>query len=405
LYRPCTEYSRTVLDWRTSSSSRPVSVVRFPGTASGRADSRLFAAVTGSDGRPTGDQLRGVASVRWAYGTHGKTIEESYFGTDGERTEDKNRGVATVRWQYDTDWNTVEEGYLGADQRSKADRRLGPATIRWQYDQYGREIGSTMFDQNGKPARGSQDEGGLNSRRNERSGALREDASLFMFRAERRAGPRGGEANEVVNRGPTPIEGPSLDPLTGHRLPLFDLAAFQRRHEFGIRDLSRPTRASFELGQILLREKQEGVALERRIGDRAPGDDSSLVPFQTHDGHAQVAVRGSREAHEVGHLPPAAVHHPALRPVPGRPLRPPLKGKTHLRGGDRAAPANRVAAGLTGRVERQNLVGDGLFSCRWHTLACETCAASEKERNEDAERRESSGHPVRASRRPPRSPR
>src|SRR6266849_3574707 len=98
---------------------------------------------------PMVDRLRGVASVRWGYGTHGKTIEESYFGADGQRTEDKNRGVATVHWQYDADWNTVEERYLGADQRAKADRRLGVATIRWQYDRYGREIGTTMFDQNG----------------------------------------------------------------------------------------------------------------------------------------------------------------------------------------------------------------------------------------------------------------
>jgi hypothetical protein len=50
----------------------------------------------------------------------------------------------------------VEERYLGADQRSKADRRLGVATIRWQYDRYGREIGTTMFDQNGTPVPGSR---------------------------------------------------------------------------------------------------------------------------------------------------------------------------------------------------------------------------------------------------------
>ena len=65
--------------------------------------------------------------------------------------------MATVRWQYDADWNTIEERYLGADQRSKADRRLGVATIRWQYDQSGREIGTTMFDQNGAPVRGARD--------------------------------------------------------------------------------------------------------------------------------------------------------------------------------------------------------------------------------------------------------
>ena len=103
----------------------------------------------GVDRRPTGDRLRGVASVRWGYGANGKAVEESYFGTDGQRTDDKNRGVAIVRWQYDADMNTVEERYLGADQRSKEDRRLGVATIRWQYDRYGREIGTTMYDQYG----------------------------------------------------------------------------------------------------------------------------------------------------------------------------------------------------------------------------------------------------------------
>jgi len=129
---------------------RGVAVVRWRYDRQGNT---LEESYFGADGRPTGDQLRGVASVRWAYGAHGKTIEESYFGADGQRTEDKNRGVASVRWQYDSDWNTIEERYLGTDQRSKADRRLGVATIRWQYDRSGREIGSTMFDQNGTPVR------------------------------------------------------------------------------------------------------------------------------------------------------------------------------------------------------------------------------------------------------------
>jgi len=129
---------------------RGVAIVRWRYDRQGNT---LEESYFGSDGRPTGDQLRGVASVRWGYGTHGKTVEESYFGADGQRTDDKNRGVAIVRWQYDADWNTVEERYLGADQQSKADRRLGVATIRWQYDRYGREISTTMFDQNGAPVR------------------------------------------------------------------------------------------------------------------------------------------------------------------------------------------------------------------------------------------------------------
>jgi YD repeat-containing protein len=133
---------------------RGVAIVRWRYDRQGNT---LEESYFGPDGRPTGDRLRGVAAVRWGYGTHGKTVEESYFGTDGQRTDDKNRGVATVRWQYDADWNTVEERYLGADQRSKADRRLGVATIRWQYDRYGREIGTTMFDQNGAPVRGARD--------------------------------------------------------------------------------------------------------------------------------------------------------------------------------------------------------------------------------------------------------
>jgi len=133
---------------------RGVAIVRWRYDRQGNT---LEESYFGPDGRPTGDRLRGVASVRWGYGTHGKTVEESYFGADGQRTEDKNRGVATVRWQYDADWNTIEERYLGADQRSKADRRLGVATIRWQYDQSGREIGTTMFDQNGAPIRGARD--------------------------------------------------------------------------------------------------------------------------------------------------------------------------------------------------------------------------------------------------------
>ena len=129
---------------------RGVAIVRWRYDRQGNT---LEESYFGADGRPTGDQLRGVASVRWGYGTHGKTVEESYFGADGQRTEDKNRGVAIVQWQYDADWNTVEERYLGPDQQSKADRRLGVATIRWQYDRYGREIGTTMFDQNGTPVR------------------------------------------------------------------------------------------------------------------------------------------------------------------------------------------------------------------------------------------------------------
>ena len=132
---------------------RGVAIVRWRYDRQGNT---LEESYFGVDSRPTCDRLRGVASVRWGYGTHGKTVEESYFGTDGQRTDDKNRGVAIVRWQYDADWNTVEERYLGADQRSKTDRRLGVATIRWQYDRYGREIGTTMFDQNGTPVRGSR---------------------------------------------------------------------------------------------------------------------------------------------------------------------------------------------------------------------------------------------------------
>jgi len=83
----------------------------------------------------------------------GKTVEESYFGPDGRRTEDKNRGVAMVRWQYDGAWNTLEERYFNTDLRSKTDRRHGAAIIRWQYDQYGREVGTSMFDSSERPVR------------------------------------------------------------------------------------------------------------------------------------------------------------------------------------------------------------------------------------------------------------
>jgi hypothetical protein len=73
--------------------------------------------------------------------------------TDGGCSEDKNRGVAMVRWQYDGAWNTVEERYFGTDLSSKADRRHGAAIIRWQHDQYGREVGTSMFDRNEQPVR------------------------------------------------------------------------------------------------------------------------------------------------------------------------------------------------------------------------------------------------------------
>ena len=36
---------------------------------------------------------------------------------------------------------------------SKADRRRGAAIIRWQYDQYGREVGTSMFDSSERPVR------------------------------------------------------------------------------------------------------------------------------------------------------------------------------------------------------------------------------------------------------------
>jgi hypothetical protein len=129
---------------------RGVAVVRWRYDADGNT---LEESYFGADGRPTADRLRGVASVRWEYGPHGKTVEESYFGPDGRRTEDKNRGVAMVRWQYDASWNTVEERYFGTDLRSKADRRHGAAIIRWQYDQYGREVGTSMFDPSERPVR------------------------------------------------------------------------------------------------------------------------------------------------------------------------------------------------------------------------------------------------------------
>jgi YD repeat-containing protein len=162
-----------ILRWRYDGQGRMIEESHLGANEQLKADGRRGVAIVrwrydrqgntleesyfGADGRPTGDRLRGVAAVRWGYGTHGKTVEESYFGADGQRTEDKNRGVATVRWQYDADWNTVEERYLGADQRSKADRRLGVATIRWQYDRNGREIGTTMFDQDGTPVRSTRD--------------------------------------------------------------------------------------------------------------------------------------------------------------------------------------------------------------------------------------------------------
>jgi hypothetical protein len=92
-----------------------------------------------------------VATIRWKYGSSGKTVEESYLGSDGQLKEEKNRGVAIVRWQYESNPNTLEERYFGADQRLKADRRLGVAIIRWQYDEYGRETGSLMFDTNERP--------------------------------------------------------------------------------------------------------------------------------------------------------------------------------------------------------------------------------------------------------------
>jgi hypothetical protein len=92
-----------------------------------------------------------VATIRWQYGSSGKTVEESYLGSDGHLREDKNRGVAIIRWQYDSNRNTLEERYFGPDQRLKADRRLGVAIIRWQYDKYGRETGTLMFDRNESP--------------------------------------------------------------------------------------------------------------------------------------------------------------------------------------------------------------------------------------------------------------
>ena len=132
-----------------------------------KADRRLGVAISAGSTIPTAtpwrkaisaptagrtvDRLRGVAAVRWQYGSNGKTVEESYLGSDGRLSEDKNRGVAIVRWQYDVNRNTVEERYLGTDQRLKTDRRLGVAIIRWQYDRYGREIGTLMLDPNEVP--------------------------------------------------------------------------------------------------------------------------------------------------------------------------------------------------------------------------------------------------------------
>ena len=133
-----------------SDARRGAAVIRWRYDANGNT---LEESYFGADGKPIADRLRGVATVRWEYGPHGKTVEESYFGPDGRRMEDKNRGVAMVRWQYDGSWNTVEERYFGTDLRSKADRRYGAAIIRWQYDQYGREVGTSMYDPNEQPVR------------------------------------------------------------------------------------------------------------------------------------------------------------------------------------------------------------------------------------------------------------
>ena len=110
----------------------------------------------GPDDRPATDRLRGVAAVRWEYGPHGKTVEESYFGPDGRRMADKNRNVAVVRWQYDGAWNTVEERYFGPDLQPVTDRRFGAAIIRWEYDRYGRELGTSLFDQQERPMRSTR---------------------------------------------------------------------------------------------------------------------------------------------------------------------------------------------------------------------------------------------------------
>jgi len=40
---------------------------------------------------------------------------------------------------------------FGTDLSSKPDRRHGAAIIRWQYDQYGREVGTSMFDSSERP--------------------------------------------------------------------------------------------------------------------------------------------------------------------------------------------------------------------------------------------------------------
>ncbi|HYB71372.1 MAG TPA: hypothetical protein VEH80_11890 [Candidatus Bathyarchaeia archaeon] len=158
-----------VFRWRYDAQGQPAEERHFGADDRLKADRRLGVAVIrwqydsdgntveesyfGADGRPTLDRLRGVAAVRWRYGSNGKTVEESYIGSDGKLREDKNRGVAIVRWQYDANRNTVEERYLGTDERLTKDRRLGVAIIRWQYDNYGREIGTLMFDPNEAPVR------------------------------------------------------------------------------------------------------------------------------------------------------------------------------------------------------------------------------------------------------------
>src|SRR5262249_58060380 len=97
--------------------------------------------------------------------------------------------------------------------------------------------------------------------------------------------------------------------------------SFQRRHELGIRDPSCATGTTFELGEILLRNEQEGVALENPIGDCAPWERSSAIAaVQSQDADAQMTVGGSHEAHKIRNRLPTADNRTAFRTVTDRTL-------------------------------------------------------------------------------------
>jgi len=97
----------------------------------------------------------GYATLRMAYDSRGKVIQQTFYGVNGEPVQHK-AGYYGWEAEYDEQGNQIVETYLGKDGKPMPGAD-GYVTLRLAYDSRGNVIQVTYHAANGDPVKSTKD--------------------------------------------------------------------------------------------------------------------------------------------------------------------------------------------------------------------------------------------------------